>query len=213
MQKKSRRPREKVLSMALMLVMLVLGILCFLTPLSTLVGVQYLAFGCLAIYGAVMVVRYIGSEHKSKFLLLGGVACFLLSAAVLLVWMFQSAEAAEGMMSFICCIVLAVLSVSMGINHFMMAFPFQRKDDKARGWLFAGAIVNFLVGVLLVLFPVFAAMPQFPRSLELICCQEASQFCPSFGQLPLIRTRNPHRKNSADIPWPPKGLRNGQTAS
>ena len=62
--------------MALMLVMLVLGILCFLTPLSTLVGVQYLAFGCLAIYGAVMVVRYIGSEHKSKFLLLGGVACF-----------------------------------------------------------------------------------------------------------------------------------------
>ena len=52
---------------------------------------------------------------------------FLLSAAVLLVWMFQSAEAAEGMMSFICCIVLAVLSVSMGINHFMMAFPFQRK--------------------------------------------------------------------------------------
>lgn len=64
MQKKSRRPREKVLSMALMLV---LGILCFLTPLSTLVGVQYLAFGCLAIYGAVMVVRYIGSEHKSKF--------------------------------------------------------------------------------------------------------------------------------------------------
>ena len=68
MQKKSRRPREKVLSMALMLVMLVLGILCFLTPLSTLVGVQYLAFGCLAIYGAVMVVRYIGSEHKSKFL-------------------------------------------------------------------------------------------------------------------------------------------------
>ena len=142
MQKKSRRPREKVLSMALMLVMLVLGILCFLTPLSTLVGVQYLAFGCLAIYGAVMVVRYIGSEHKSKFLLLGGVACFLLSAAVLLVWMFQSAEAAEGMMSFICCIVLAVLSVSMGINHFMMAFPFQRKDDKARGWLFAGAIVN-----------------------------------------------------------------------
>ena len=29
MQKKSRRPREKVLSMALMLVMLVLGILCF----------------------------------------------------------------------------------------------------------------------------------------------------------------------------------------
>lgn len=143
MQKKSRRPREKVLSMALMLVMLVLGILCFLTPLSTLVGVQYLAFGCLAIYGAVMVVRYIGSEHKSKFLLLGGVACFLLSAAVLLVWMFQSAEAAEGMMSFICCIVLAVLSVSMGINHFMMAFPFQRKDDKARGWLFAGAIVNF----------------------------------------------------------------------
>ena len=81
MQKKSRRPREKVLSMALMLVMLVLGILCFLTPLSTLVGVQYLAFGCLAIYGAVMVARYIGSEHKSKFLLLGGVACFLLSAA------------------------------------------------------------------------------------------------------------------------------------
>ena len=90
MQKKSRRPREKVLSMALMLVMLVLGILCFLTPLSTLVGVQYLAFGCLAIYGAVMVVRYIGSEHKSKFLLLGGVACFLLSAAVLLVWMSVS---------------------------------------------------------------------------------------------------------------------------
>ncbi len=59
-------PREKVLSMALMLVMLVLGILCFLTPLSTLVGVQYLAFGCLAIYGAVMVVRYIGSEHKKQ---------------------------------------------------------------------------------------------------------------------------------------------------
>ena len=45
MQKKSRRPWEKVLSMALMLVMLMLGILCFLTPLSTLVGVQYLAFG------------------------------------------------------------------------------------------------------------------------------------------------------------------------
>lgn len=159
MQKKSRRPWEKVLSMALMLVMLMLGILCFLTPLSTLVGVQYLAFGCLAIYSVVMVVRYIGSEHKSKFLLLGGVACFLLSAAVLLVWMFQSAEAAEGMMSFICCIVLAVLSVSMGINHFMMAFPFQRKDDKARGWLFAGAIVNLSVGVLLVLFPVFVPMP------------------------------------------------------
>ena len=76
MQKKSRRPWEKVLSMALMLVMLMLGILCFLTPLSTLVGVQYLAFGCLAIYSVVMVVRYIGSEHKSKFLLLGGVACF-----------------------------------------------------------------------------------------------------------------------------------------
>ena len=205
MQKKSRRPREKVLSMALMLVMLVLGILCFLTPLSTLVGVQYLAFGCLAIYGAVMVARYIGSEHKSKFLLLGGVACFLLSAAVLLVWMFQSAEAAEGMMSFICCIVLAVLSVSMGINHFMMAFSFQRKDDRARGWLFAGAIVNFLVGVLLVLFPVFAPMPPISALLELICCQGASQFCPSFGPLPLIRTRNPHRKNSVYIPLAAKG--------
>ena len=63
MQKKSRRPWEKVLSMALMLVMLMLGILCFLTPLSTLVGVQYLAFGCLAIYSVVMVVRYIGSEQ------------------------------------------------------------------------------------------------------------------------------------------------------
>ena len=101
MQKKSRRPREKVLSMALMLVMLVLGILCFLTPLSTLVGVQYLAFGCLAIYGAVMVARYIGSEHKSKIFTSGrSWLVFLLSAAVLLVWMFQSAEAAEGMMSF-----------------------------------------------------------------------------------------------------------------
>ena len=112
-------PREKVLSMALMLVMLVLGILCFLTPLSTLVGVQYLAFGCLAIYGAVMVVRYIGSEHKSKFLLLGGVACFFTQCGgALLVWMFQSAEAAEGMMSLSavlcwqCCRYLWELTIS-----------------------------------------------------------------------------------------------------
>lgn len=159
MPKNSRRPREKVFSVALIIVMLVLGFFCLLVPLSTLVGIQYLAFGCLAIYGAVMVIRYIMTENKNKFLLLGGAACFLLSLAVLLLWLFRSASEAEEMMSFICCIVLAVLSVSMGIDHFMMAFPFHKKDDRAKGWLFAAAIINFIVGIFLALFPIFVKMP------------------------------------------------------
>ena len=180
MPKKSGRSREKALSMVLMIIMLVLGVLCLLAPLGMLIGIQYLVFGCLAVYGAVLVARYIMAENKNKFLLLGGVACFLLSAAVLLVWLFQSASAAEEMMSFICCIVLAVLSVSIGINHFMMAFPYQRKDDKARGWLFAAAIVNFIVGVFLVIFPIFVTMPSISVLLGIYLFSGGLTILPEF---------------------------------
>ena len=101
---------------------------------------------------------------------------------MLLVWLFQSASAAEEMMSFICCIVLAVLSVSMGINHFMMAFPVQRKDDKSRGWMFAAAIVNFIVGVFLVVFPLSLPCLRF-LCWESTCFLGATYyFCRSFGE-------------------------------
>ena len=172
MPKKSRRSREKALSMVLMIVMLVLGVLCLLAPLGMLIGIQYLVFGCLAVYGAVLVARYIMAEDKNKFLL------------VLLVWLFQSAAAAEEMMSFICCIVLAVLSVSMGINHFMMAFPYQRKDDKARGWLFAAAIVNFIVGVFLVVFPIFVTMPSISVLLGIYLFSGGLTILPEFWRAP-----------------------------
>ena len=141
---------HKAGGIAISIVMIVLGILFFIWPLITAVGLQYIAAIGILIFGAYQVIRFIvgPSGTRQGWTLATGILLVIVGIMALAMGVIDRA--------FMFAFLLGFLAMIAGINQLASIGAF-KKAGQATGWLTASGIINIVLAAFLLITP-FAAI-------------------------------------------------------
>jgi uncharacterized membrane protein HdeD (DUF308 family) len=132
------------------IIMIVLGILFFIWPLITAVGLQYVAAIGILIFGAYQIIRFIvtPSGARQGWALASGILLVIVGILALSMGVIDRA--------FMFAFLLGFLALMSGINQ-LASIGVYKKSGHSTGWLTASGIINIVLAAFLFIAP-FAAI-------------------------------------------------------
>ncbi len=146
------RPVNRKTGIVASIVLAVLGLLTFFTPISVGVGMAYLLTAGLMVYGISQTVAFFRApkEARSGWTLVNGIMLLLFSGFTL--WSGLSGVYGTLQMIAILSYVAGFLTIAAGISQISTFFALQRASGS--GWIMASGILNLLLSLVILANPV-----------------------------------------------------------
>ena len=146
------RPVNRKTGIVASIVLAVLGLLTFFTPISVGVGMAYLLTAGLMVYGISQTVAFFRApkEARSGWSLVNGIMLLLFSGFTL--WSGLSGVYGTLQMIAILSYVAGFLTIAAGISQISTFFALQRASGS--GWIMASGILNLLLSLVILANPV-----------------------------------------------------------
>lgn len=146
------RPVNRKTGIVASIVLAVLGLLTFFTPISVGVGMAYLLTAGLMVYGISQTVAFFRApkEARSGWSLVNGIMLLLFSGFTL----WSGLSGVYGTLQMIASLsyVAGFLTIAAGISQISTFFALQRASGS--GWIMAGGILNLLLSLVILANPV-----------------------------------------------------------
>ena len=146
------RPVNRKTGIVASIVLAVLGLLTFFTPISVGVGMAYLLTAGLMVYGISQTVAFIraSKEARSGWSLVNGIMLLLFSGFTL----WSGLSGVYGTLQMIASLsyVAGFLTIAAGISQISTFFALQRASGS--GWIMASGILNLLLSLVILANPV-----------------------------------------------------------
>ena len=146
------RPVNRKTGIVASIVLAVLGLLTFFTPISVGVGMAYLLTAGLMVYGISQTVAFIRApkEARSGWSLVNGIMLLLFSGFTL----WSGLSGVYGTLQMIASLsyVAGFLTIAAGISQISTFFALQRASGS--GWIMASGILNLLLSLVILANPV-----------------------------------------------------------
>lgn len=146
------RPVNRKTGIVASIVLAVLGLLTFFTPISVGVGMAYLLTAGLMVYGISQTVAFFRApkEARSGWSLVNGIMLLLFSGFTL--WSGLSGVYGTLQMIGSLSYVAGFLTIAAGISQISTFFALQRASGS--GWIMASGILNLLLSLVILANPV-----------------------------------------------------------
>ena len=146
------RPVNRTTCIVASIVLAVLGLLTFFTPISVGVGMAYLLTAGLMVYGISQTVAFFRApkEARSGWTLVNGIMLLLFSGFTL----WSGLSGVYGTLQMIASLsyVAGFLTIAAGISQISTFFALQRASGS--GWIMASGILNLLLSLVILANPV-----------------------------------------------------------
>lgn len=146
------RPVNRKTGIVASIVLAVLGLLTFFTPISVGMGMAYLLTAGLMVYGISQTVAFIRApkEARSGWSLVNGIMLLLFSGFTL----WSGLSGVYGTLQMIASLsyVAGFLTIAAGISQISTFFALQRASGS--GWIMASGILNLLLSLVILANPV-----------------------------------------------------------
>lgn len=146
------RPVNRKTGIVASIVLAVLGLLTFFTPISVGVGMAYLLTAGLMVYGISQTVAFFRApkEARSGWTLVNGIMLLLFSGFTL----WSGLSGVYGTLQMIASLsyVAGFLTIAAGISQISTFFALQRASGS--GWIMASGILNLLLSLIILANPV-----------------------------------------------------------
>lgn len=146
------RPVNRKTGIVASIVLAVLGLLTFFTPISMGVGMAYLLTAGLMVYGVSQTVAFFRApkETRSGWSLVNGLMLLLFSGFTL----WSGLSGVYGTLQMIASLsyVAGFLTIAAGISQISTFFALQRASGS--GWIMASGILNLLLSLVILANPV-----------------------------------------------------------
>ena len=146
------RPVNRKTGIVASIVLAVLGLLTFFTPISVGVGMAYLLTAGLMVYGISQTVAFFRApkEARSGWSLVNGIMLLLFSGFTL----WSGLSGVYGTLQMIASLsyVAGFLTIAAGISQISTFFALQRASGS--GWIMASGILNLLLRLVILANPV-----------------------------------------------------------
>ena len=146
------RPVNRKTGIVASIVLAVLGLLTFFTPISVGVGMAYLLTAGLMVYGISQTVAFFRApkEARSGWTLINGIMLLLFSGFTL----WSGLSGVYGTLQMIASLsyVAGFLTIAAGISQISTFFALQRASGS--GWIMASGILNLLLSLVILANPV-----------------------------------------------------------
>lgn len=146
------RPVNRKTGIVASIVLAVLGLLTFFTPISVGVGMAYLLTAGLMVYGISQTVAFFRApkEARSVWSLVNGIMLLLFSGFTL----WSGLSGVYGTLQMIASLsyVAGFLTIAAGISQISTFFALQRASGS--GWIMASGILNLLLSLVILANPV-----------------------------------------------------------
>ena len=146
------RPVNRKTGIVASIVLAVLGLLTFFTPISVGVGMAYLLTAGLMVYGISQTVAFFRApkEARSGWTLVNGIMLLLFSGFTL----WSGLSGVYGTLHMIASLsyVAGFLTIAAGISQISTFFALQRASGS--GWIMASGILNLLLSLVILANPV-----------------------------------------------------------
>ena len=146
------RPVNRKTGIVASIVLAVLGLLPFFTPISVGVGMAYLLTAGLMVYGISQTVAFFRApkEARSGWSLINGIMLLLFSGFTL----WSGLSGVYGTLQMIASLsyVAGFLTIAAGISQISTFFALQRASGS--GWIMASGILNLLLSLVILANPV-----------------------------------------------------------
>ena len=151
------RPVNRKTGIVASIVLAVLGLLTFFTPISVGVGMAYLLTAGLMVYGISQTVAFFRApkEARSGWTLVNGIMLLLFSGFTL----WSGLSGVYGTLQMIASLsyVAGFLTIAAGISQISTFFALQRASGS--GWIMASGILNLLLSLVILANPVVSWFP------------------------------------------------------
>lgn len=148
------RPVNRKTGIVASIVLAVLGLLTFFTPISVGVGMAYLLTAGLMVYGISQTVAFFRApkEARSGWSLVNGIMLLLFSGFTL----WSGLSGVYGTLQMIASLsyVAGFLTIAAGISQISTFFALQRTGVDGAGWVMASGILNLLLSMVILANPV-----------------------------------------------------------
>ncbi len=145
------RPVNRKTGVVASIVLAVLGLLTFFTPISVGVGMAYLLTAGLMVYGISQTVAFFRApkEARSGWSLINGIMLLLFSGFTL----WSGLSGVYGTLQMIASLsyVAGFLTIAAGISQISTFFALQRASGS--GWIMASGILNLLLSLVILANP------------------------------------------------------------
>ena len=146
------RPVNRKTGIVASIVLAVLGLLTFFTPISVGVGMAYLLTAGLMVYGISQTVAFFRApkEARSGWSLVNGIMLLLFSGFTL----WSGLSGVYGTLQMIASLsyVAGFLTIAARLSHISTFFALQRASGS--GWIMASGILNLLLSLVILANPV-----------------------------------------------------------
>lgn len=146
------RPVNRKTGIVASIVLAVLGLLTFFTPISVGVGMAYLLTAGLMVYGISQTVAFFRApkEARSGWSLVNGIMLLLFSGFTL----WSGLSGVYGTLQMIASLsyVAGFLTIAAGISQISTFFALQKSSGS--GWIMASGILNLLLSLVILANPV-----------------------------------------------------------
>ena len=146
------RPVNRKTGIVASIVLAVLGLLTFFTPISVGVGMAYLLTAGLMVYGISQTLAFFRApkEARSGWSLVNGIMLLLFSGFTL----WSGLSGVYGTLQMIASLsyVAGFLTIAAGISQISTFFALQRASGS--GWIMASGILNLLLSLVILANPV-----------------------------------------------------------
>ena len=146
------RPVNRKTGIVASIVLAVLGLLTFFTPISVGVGMAYLLTAGLMVYGISQTVAFFRAPKKARsgWSLVNGIMLLLFSGFTL----WSGLSGVYGTLQMIASLsyVAGFLTIAAGISQISTFFALQRASGS--GWIMASGILNLLLSLVILANPV-----------------------------------------------------------
>ena len=146
------RPVNRKTGIVASIVLAVLGLLTFFTPISVGMGMAYLLTAGLMVYGISQTVAFFRApkEARSGWSLVNGIMLLLFSGFTL----WSGLSGVYGTLQMIASLsyVAGFLTIAAGISQISTFFALQRASGS--GWIMASGILNLLLSMVILANPV-----------------------------------------------------------
>lgn len=148
------RPVNRKTGIVASIVLAVLGLLTFFTPISVGVGMAYLLTAGLLVYGISQTAAFFRApkETRSGWSLVNGIMLLLFSGFTL--WSGLSGIYGTLQMIVSLSYVAGFLTIAAGISQISTFFALQRTGVDGAGWVMASGILNLLLSLVILANPV-----------------------------------------------------------
>ncbi|BDF57353.1 hypothetical protein CE91St36_01700 [Christensenellaceae bacterium] len=145
---------NKTAGIIIAICMIVIGVLIFMAPLITGLGIAYLITVGFIVYGIFQIIAYArtSSDYRNGWTLANGII-FALLGILILVQALGTQLGALNMLS-VFSFFIGFFALFGGITQISSYGAFKKAGEPGAGWILASGIINLVLGILIVCAPI-----------------------------------------------------------